>query len=422
MKFPRSQKLYQEALRFFPGGVNSPVRAFGSVGGTPLFIKKGAGAKIYDEDGNSYIDYVMSWGALILGHAAPAVIQAAHTALKSGSSFGAPTQAETALARVISGAIPSIDKMRFVSSGTEATMSAIRLSRGFTGRDKIIKFDGCYHGHGDSLLVKAGSGAATQGIPGSAGVTRGLSRDTLVCPYNDIASFRQLILKYSKDIAAVIIEPVAANMGVVVPEASFLQEVRQLTSRHGIVLIFDEVITGFRFHFGGVQSLQQIKPDLTCLGKIIGGGLPIGVYGGRKEIMDHVAPSGDVYQAGTLSGNPVAVAAGLAALAVLKTKDYAVLDQNAAALCRGLDEHFKGKGVPVTINRAGSLFTVFFTGRHVTDFKTAKAADTKQYARYFWSMLQHGVSLPPSQFEAQFLSFRHSRQDIRATIKALEGV
>ena len=418
MKMDRSKQLYKEASRYFPGGVNSPVRAFGSVGGTPLFIKKGLGSGIMDEDGNRYLDYVMSWGALILGHAAPEVVKAVEAAVKNGSSFGAPTKAETELAKLISQAIPSIQKMRFVSSGTEATMSAIRVSRGFTGRNKIIKFDGCYHGHCDSLLVKAGSGAATQGIPGSAGVTDSLSRDTIVCPYNDTEYFRKTVLKYQKEIACVIVEPVAANMGVVKPFEDFLGEVRCLTAKHGIVLIFDEVISGFRFHFGGVQSLQKINPDLTCLGKIIGGGLPIGAYGGRKDIMDRVEPLGDVYQAGTLSGNPLAVAAGCAALGALKKKNYLALNELTATLCLGLEEQFRSRKVPVSINRAGSLFTVFFTDKPVSDFKTAQHSDTKKYARYFWSMLRQGINLPPSQFEAQFLSFSHTPKDIEATVKA----
>lgn len=421
MKVERSKKFYKEALSYFPGGVNSPVRAFGSVGGTPLFIRKGLGARIQDEDGNSYLDYVMSWGALILGHAAPAVVKAVEGAVKDGSSFGAPTKAETELAKMISRAIPSIEKMRLVSSGTEAAMSAVRLSRGFTGRDKIIKFDGCYHGHGDSLLVKAGSGAATQGIPGSAGVTRGSSRDTLVCPYNDIEYFRKVVLKYPKEIACVIVEGVPANMGVVRPHEDFLGEIRKLTLKHGILLVYDEVISGFRFHFGGVQTLQKIKPDLTCLGKIIGGGLPIGVYGGRKEIMDCVAPLGEVYQAGTLSGNPLAVAAGLAALGALKNKDYTELDQRTATLCLGLAEQFRRNREPVTINRAGSIFTVFFTSKAVTDFKSARRADTAKYAKYFRLMLSHGVNLPPSQFEANFLSFSHTDGDIGLTIDAAGG-
>ncbi len=414
-----SRKLYREACRYFPGGVNSPVRAFGAVGGNPLFIKKGAGARITDADGNTYIDYVMSWGALILGHAAPEVVAAVRKAVGLGSSFGAPTQAESELAQVISKAIPSMERLRFVSSGTEAAMSAIRLSRGFTGRDKIIKFDGCYHGHADSLLVKAGSGAATQGIPGSAGVTASLSRDTMVCPYNDIDTFRKVVIKNAASIACVIIEPVAANMGVVTPDAAFLKEVRDLTARHGIVLIFDEVITGFRFHFGGVQTLQKITPDLTCLGKIIGGGLPIAAYGGKKEIMACIAPSGPVYQAGTLCGNPVAVAAGLAMLKVLKTKNFAALDQRTERLCQGLKERFSRRKINITINRCGSLFTVFFTPGPVTDFTTAKASDTTRYAAYFHTMLKAGINLPPSQFEAQFVSFSHTDKDIAATLRGL---
>ncbi|MBF0618537.1 MAG: glutamate-1-semialdehyde 2,1-aminomutase [Candidatus Omnitrophica bacterium] len=419
MKRSASKKAYQEALKYFPGGVNSPVRAFGSVGGSPLFIKKGAGSKIYDVDGNVYIDLVMSWGALMLGHAAPEVVRAVEDAVKLGSSFGAPTCAETELAKMIRDAVPSIQKMRFVSSGTEATMSAIRLSRGFTGRDKIIKFDGCYHGHGDSLLVKAGSGAATQGIPGSKGVSASLSRDTIVCPYNDIAYFRKVVAKQGKDIACVIVEPVAANMGVVLPGIGFLEEIRALTKKHGIVLVFDEVITGFRIHFGGVQTILNVKPDLTCLGKIIGGGLPIGAYGGRKDIMDHVAPLGGVYQAGTLSGNPVAVAAGIANLKALKKKDYAALNDKTAILCDGLEAAFIKAGVPVTVNRAGSLFTVFFTKGPVDDFKDAKTSDTKRYAKYFWSMLDQRINIAPSQFEAQFLSFSHTDKDIQAILNAL---
>ncbi|MBF0593615.1 MAG: glutamate-1-semialdehyde 2,1-aminomutase [Candidatus Omnitrophica bacterium] len=418
MKMERSKKLYKDASRFFPGGVNSPVRAFGSVGGTPIFIKKGQGSAITDEDGNTYVDYMMSWGALILGHATPEIVKAVETALKNGSSFGAPTKAETELAKVISQAIPSMEKMRFVSSGTEATMSAIRLSRGFTGREKIIKFDGCYHGHCDSLLVKAGSGAATQGIPGSAGVTKPLSRDTIVCPYNDLEYFRKIILKYPKQIACVIVEPIAANMGVVKPYEDFLRGIRKLTQQHGIVLIFDEVISGFRLHFGGIQTLQQIKPDMTCLGKIIGGGLPIGAYGGRKEIMNRIAPLGDVYQAGTLSGNPLAVAAGLAALGALKQKDYTALNERTSRFCLQLAEQFQQNDIPVMINRAGSLFTVFFTSTPVTDFKTAQTSDTKKYAKYFWSMLRQGINLPPSQFEAQFLSFSHDEKDIARTLTA----
>ncbi len=418
MRTTRSKALYQQALRYFPGGVNSPVRAFGSVGGSPLFIKKGKGARIWDEDGNSYIDLVMSWGALLLGHAPAEITRAVARAAASGASFGAPTGAETELAGIIARAVPSIQKMRFVSSGTEATMSAIRLSRGFTGRDKVIKFDGCYHGHADSLLVKAGSGAATQGIPGSAGVSAAISRDTIVCPYNDIEFFRNVVARQGSKIACVIIEPVAANMGVVLPREGFLAEVRRLTARNGIVLIFDEVITGFRLRFGGAQDLFKIKPDLTCLGKIIGGGLPIGAYGGRKDIMDHVAPLGTVYQAGTLSGNPVAVAAGIANLKALGQKDYGALDKKAEAVCRGLQEVFKRKRADVTINRCGSLFTVFFTTAPVNDFASAKHADAKRYARYFWSMLEQGVYLPPSQFEAQFLSFSHTDRDVAAVVAA----
>jgi glutamate-1-semialdehyde 2,1-aminomutase len=420
MNFVRSKKLFRDARRYFPGGVNSPVRAFGAVGGSPLFIKKGRGSTIWDEDGNRFCDYVMSWGALILGHAAPVVVRAVLRAARDGSSFGAPTKAETALANEISRAIPSIKKLRFVSSGTEAAMSAVRLSRGFTQRNLVVKFEGCYHGHADSLLVKAGSGVATLGLPGSAGVTASLSRETIVCPFNDIAYFRRVIARHGRSIACVIIEPVAANMGVVLPREGFLQEVRRLTRRNGIVLVFDEVITGFRLHYGGAQDLYNVEPDLTCLGKVIGGGLPIGAYGGRKDIMSGVAPEGNVYQAGTLSGNPVAVAAGLAALGELKRKDYSAFNRKAEVFAREIGERLKSCGQKVVVNRAGSLFTVFFTDRPVVDFKTARTSDTDLFRRYFWHMLRRGVNLSPSQFEAQFLSFSHSDQDLARTLDALE--
>jgi len=416
MKRLRSRALYKEAQKYMPGGVNSPVRAFKAVGGTPLFIKRGIGSRICDEDGNEFLDYVMSWGALILGHAPAAVARAIAEAGRRGTSFGAPTKAETELAQLITRAFPSIEKMRLVNSGTEATMSAIRLSRGFTGREKLIKFEGCYHGHSDSLLVKAGSGGATFSIPDSAGVPRGVSRDTIVARYNDLDAFSKIVKQRRREIACVIVEPVAANMGVVLPAHGFLSGVRELTARYGIVLIFDEVICGFRLGFGGAQTLYGITPDLTCLGKIIGGGLPIGAYGGREEIMECVAPCGTVYQAGTLSGNPVAVSAGLAVLRALSRLDYGEIEWKTEHLCNGLGERLRSKGARITINRIGSMFTVFFTGAGVTDYRSAKKSDVRAYARFFRAMLEMGVNLPPSQFEANFLSFSHTRADIDETI------
>jgi glutamate-1-semialdehyde 2,1-aminomutase len=413
-----SRKLYGQACDVLVAGVNSPVRAFKAVGGQPVFIKKGLGSHIVDADNNRYVDYCLSWGALILGHAHPAVVNAVKSAAEKGMSFGAPTENETAFAEILCQAVPSMEKVRLVNSGTEATMSAIRLARGFTGKDKIIKFEGCYHGHSDSLLVKAGSGAATFGVPDSLGVTRGVSRDTIVCAYNDIDSASRIIRAKHKEIAAVIVEPVAANMGVVLPNPGFLAALRELTQRHNIILIFDEVICGFRFTFGGVQSLFGVNPDLTCLGKIIGGGMPLAAYGGRKEIMDHLSPLGGVYQAGTLSGNPVAVAAGLAAMKVLKCQNYIELNSLTIELCQVMEDLLKRSRVHSTINRAGSMFTVFFTGKKVSDFASAKTADTRAYARCFRSMLGAGIYTAPSQFEANFLSFAHSDADFRKTIMA----
>ena len=412
MQRRESKKLFQQACKYLVGGVNSPVRAYGAVGRSPIFIKKGKGPRIYDVDNNSYLDLVMSWGALILGHAHPAVLKAINNAGKFGSSFGAPTSAETELARIINCAIPSIEKIRLVSSGTEATMSAIRLARGFTGKDKIIKFAGCYHGHCDSLLVKAGSGATTFGQPDSLGVPRDLSRNTIVIPYNDIDAVCRVIKREHKNIACVIIEPVAANMGVILPKIGFLVGLRELTRKHNIVLIFDEVISGFRFTFGGAQDLFGITPDLTALGKIIGGGLPLAAYGGRKEIMDKLSPLGGVYQAGTLSGNPLAVAAGIATLKELARKDYSKLNETVMYLCQEIECIIRMKKLKLTINRAGSIFTLFFTDRKVCDYASAKMSNTKKYARFFWSMLEHGVNLPPSQFEGNFVSFAHQKRDL----------
>jgi len=418
MNLKRSEKAFKQAVKCLAGGVNSPVRAFKAVGGSPLFIKKANGSKIYDLDNNRYVDYVMSWGAMILGHLHPAVVKSVRGALESGMSFGAPTENETALGRTIINAIPSVEMVRLVNSGTEAAMSAIRLARGYTKRDKIIKFDGCYHGHCDSLLVKAGSGAATFGVSDSAGVTASLSKDTIVLPYNDIEALKKAIKENHKDIACVIIEPVAANMGVVMPEMDFLFCLRELTAKYRIVLIFDEVISGFRFTFGGAQDLFGIKPDLTCLGKIIGGGMPLAAYGGRKEIMGFLSPSGGVYQAGTLSGNPVAVSAGLATLAALSKLDYLELNEKAIELCQVMEDSLRRNNLRFTINRAGSIFTLFFTAEKVRDFKSAKSADTRKYAVYFHKMLEQGIYLAPSQFEANFPSFAHSDEDLRKTVKA----
>jgi glutamate-1-semialdehyde 2,1-aminomutase len=412
MQTRESQKLFQQARKYLVGGVNSPVRAFGAVGRSPIFIKKGKGARVFDVDNNSYLDLVMSWGALILGHAHPAVIKAINKAAQNGSSFGAPTSAETELAGIINCAIPSIEKIRLVSSGTEATMSAIRLARGFTGKDKIIKFSGCYHGHCDSLLVKAGSGATTFGQPDSLGVPRDLIRQTLVIPYNDIDAVCRVIKREHKNIACVIIEPVAANMGVVLPKIGFLVGLRELTRKYNIVLIFDEVISGFRFTFGGAQNLFGITPDLTALGKIIGGGLPLAAYGGRKEIMDKLSPLGGVYQAGTLSGNPLAVAAGIATLKELARNDYGKLNETVMYLCQEMEDIIRMKKLKLRINRAGSIFTLFFTDRKVCDYTSAKTSDPKKYAKFFWSMLERGINLPPSQFEANFISFAHQGRDL----------
>lgn len=421
MNRSRSKVLYKKALRHMVGGVNSPVRAFRSVGGNPVFMRSGAGSRIVDADGNAYVDYCMSWGALVLGHAFPAVVKAVRAAAGDGTSFGASTAAEVELARMICDAVPSMRKVRLVSSGTEAAMSAIRLARGFTGRNKIIKFDGCYHGHSDSVLVKAGSGAETLGIPDSLGVPLGVSRDTIVCPYNDIDAVAAAVKRYHKDIAGIIVEPVAANMGVVLPTPGFLLSLRELTAKHKIVLIFDEVICGFRFTYGGVQSLFCVEPDLTCFGKIIGGGMPLAAYGGRADIMDMLAPSGGVYQAGTLSGNPVAVAAGIAALHELKKRDYIKLNGMAIQMCQVMEDICKRHRVSAVINRAGSMFTVFFTGRRVADLAGAKTSNTGIYAKFFNRMLDRGVYLPPSQFEANFLSFSHSDNDFKATIQAFSG-
>lgn len=419
-----SQRLYSMACSLMPGGVNSPVRAFKAVGGTPVYIKSGRGAHIFDVDGNKYIDYLGSWGPLILGHANPDVLARVKEAMDRGTSFGAPHEGEIRIASLIRELFPSIELVRLVSSGTEATMSAIRVARGYTGRDRIIKFEGCYHGHADCLLAKAGSGAMTLGIPDSLGVPGGTTTHTITLPYNDIDTFKEVVSSSAPEIAAVIIEPVAGNMGVVPPRKGFLEAVRELTEKHNIVLIFDEVITGFRVAAGGAQELYGIRADMTTLGKILGGGFPIGAYGGKKEIMEKVAPLGGIYQAGTLSGNPVAVAAGIATLEILKstTNLYRELEEKGSHLIEGIREVLGRKGLKVTINRVGSMFTLFFTGEEIIDYKTAKSADTGAFARFFHAALEEGLYLPPAQFEAAFLSGAHTGGDIEETIKALERI
>ena len=419
MKISRSIKLFAEAQQLIPGGVNSPVRAFRSVGGQPRFIKRAKGARLYDLDGNTYIDYVLSWGPMILGHAPAPVINAIKKAAGQGTSYGAPTELEVDLARQIRHAFPSMEKIRLVSSGTEAVMSAIRVARGFTRRDSILKFEGCYHGHSDYLLAKAGSGLATLGIPDSLGVPADFAKHTLTAPYNDIRTVQRIVKERGSQLACIILEPIAGNMGVVPPAPDFLQALRQLTIEHDILLIFDEVISGFRVSYGGAQDLYGIKPDLTVLGKIIGGGLPVGAYGGRKEIMDLIAPSGPVYQAGTLSGNPLAVTAGLATLKQLRAKGvYQKLEEHSAALAKGIGEAAKKAGIPITQTRVGSMLTSFFTSGPIVDWNSAKLSDTKRYGQFFHKMLNQGVYLAPSQFEAAFLSTAHSSADIEKTIRA----
>jgi glutamate-1-semialdehyde 2,1-aminomutase len=421
MNQQRSEELFREAQRYLPGGVDSPVRAFKAVGGTPHFIVKGKGSKIYDADGNEFIDYVCSWGPLILGHSHPQVVEAVKKAAERGTSFGAPTELETTLARTISAAVPSVEMLRFVNSGTEATMSALRLARAYTNRDKIIKFAGGYHGHSDGLLVKAGSGAATLGIPDSPGVPSGYSSNTLITSYNDAKSVEQLFDRYPKDIAAVIVEPVAANMGVVPPKPGFLVSLRNLTARFGSLLIFDEVITGFRVAYGGAQILYGVTPDLTCLGKIIGGGLPAGAYGGRREIMEMVAPIGPVYQAGTLSGNPIAMTAGIETLKLLSQSGvYKHLENKAVVLEKGIVEAATKAGINMSISRVASLLTVFFTTNQVVDYETAKKADSASFSKFFHSLLTEGIYWPPSQFEAAFISLSHTDKDIQLTIQAID--
>ena len=419
MQTTNSQRLYEAASRIIPGGVNSPARAWGSVGGNPLFFTSGSGSKITDVDGNSYIDYVCSWGPLILGHSHPPVVEAAQAATLAGASFGAPTEYEVEAARLVVDAVPSIEMVRFVNSGTEASMSALRLARAATGRDMILKFDGGYHGHDDALLVRAGSGLASQGIADSAGVNSKLAADTLVAPYNDLAAVEKIFATYPERIACVIIEPIGGNMGVVPAEPDFLDGLRRITRDDGCLLIFDEVISGFRAAYGGAQEVYGIEPDITCLGKTIGGGFPVGAYGGSKELMSHVAPLGAMYQAGTLSGNPVAMAAGAATMRELaKPGVYEALASKTERLAEGLRGVFAELGVQVTINQVCGMLTVFFGVESVTDMDSASKNDREVFGRFFHAMLANGVYLPPSPFEAWFVSLAHSDQDIDATIEA----
>jgi len=415
----RSQELFARAKAVIPGGVSSPVRAFKAVGGEPPFIARAQGARVFDEDGRAYVDYVGSWGPMILGHAHPEILHAIANAAARGTSFGAPCSLEVELAERVVRLMPSIEKLRFVSSGTEATMSALRLARGFTGRRKILKFDGCYHGHADSLLVAAGSGVATLGIPGSPGVPEGTVADTLVAPFNDTAAVEAVVAAHGEDLAAVIVEPVCGNMGTVGPRPGYLQALRDITRRHRTVLIFDEVMTGFRLALGGAQQLYGVEPDLTCLGKIVGGGLPAAAYGGRADIMAAVAPEGPVYQAGTLSGNPLAMAAGCVVLDRLCRPDtYQALERTSATLEAGLRSAADGAGAQVTINRVGSMITVFFCEGPVLDYSGARRSDTARFGRFFHAMLERGVYLPPAQFEAAFVSLAHGEAEIEETARA----
>lgn len=419
MKTTRSQKLFAVAQHYIPGGVNSPVRAFRSVGGQPRFVQRAKGSRIYDVDGNSYIDYVLSWGPMILGHAPPTVVKALQRAAAKGTSYGAPTELEVRLAQMIRNAFPSMGKVRLVSSGTEAAMSAIRVARAFTKRDAILKFEGCYHGHGDYLLAKAGSGLATLGIPDSPGVPADFAKHTLTAPYNDLRAVRQLVAQHADHLAAIIVEPIAGNMGVVPPAPDFLAGLREVTREYGLLLIFDEVISGFRVAYGGAQTLYGVTPDLTVLGKIIGGGLPVGAYGGRKEIMDLIAPMGPVYQAGTLSGNPLAVTAGIETLKRLRSPGlYKKLEERSGRLAQGLGEATRKAGVDLYQTRVGSMMGLFFTKGPVVDWSSAKQSDTQRYAKFFHRMLEQGVYFAPSQFEAAFLSTAHSSADIEKTIRA----
>ena len=419
MTLERSKRLLAAAEKVIPGGVNSPVRAFRAVGGEPPFIARGNGPYLWDEDGNRYVDYVLSWGPLILGHAHPAVVEALCNAASRGTSYGAPTALETELAELVIEMVPSVEMVRFVNSGTEATMSALRLARAYTGRPKIIKFEGCYHGHGDMLLVQAGSGVATLGLPDSPGVPPGAAADTLTAPFNDLSAVEAIFHQFPEEIAAVILEPVAGNMGVVPPVTGFLEGLRSLTEAHGALLIFDEVMTGFRVALGGAQELYGIEPDLTTLGKVIGGGLPVGAYAGKREIMEMVAPAGPMYQAGTLSGNPLAMTAGLVTLRELRQPGvFQALVAQTERLCRGIGQAAAEAGVPVFQTQVGTMFCTYFTEGPVTDYSSAKRSDTAAFGRFFQAMLQAGIYLAPSQFEAGFTSTAHTSDVIEATVTA----
>ncbi|WP_046215716.1 glutamate-1-semialdehyde 2,1-aminomutase [Paenibacillus wulumuqiensis] len=412
----RSRTAFEEAKQYIPGGVNSPVRAFKTVGLTPVYVDRGEGSRLYDIDGNVFIDYVGSWGPLIMGHAHPDVVRALQEATVKGTSFGAPTEIETRMAKLVAERVPSIDIVRMVSSGTEATMSAIRLARGYTKRDKILKFEGSYHGHGDSLLIKAGSGVATLGLPDSPGVPESVASNTVTVPYNDLESVRLAFERFGEDIACIIVEPVAGNMGVVPPATGFLEGLREVTSQYGSLLIFDEVMTGFRVHMNCAQGRYGVTPDLTCLGKVIGGGLPVGAYGGKREIMEQIAPTGPIYQAGTLSGNPLAMTAGYTTLSLLTPEVYARLEQISARLQEGFEANAREAGIPLTINRVGSMVCPFLTEGPVTNYDTAKVSDMDMFKRYFGAMLDRGISVAPSPFEGMFVSGVHSDEDIEQTI------
>src|SRR2546421_7505116 len=421
LNLAHSHALFAEAQMLLPGGVNSPVRAFHAVGGEPVFIDRALGPYLYDVDGNRYLDYVQSWGPMILGHAHPEVLQAVVQASKRGFSFGAPTQAENELAGLVIDSVPSLEMVRFVNSGTEATMSALRLARAYTGRNKLIKFSGCYHGHADMLLVQAGSGVATMGLPDSPGVPPEATGNTLIAPYNDSAAVEELFRTYPQEIAAIIVEPIAANMGLVLPLPGFLEKLRKLTREYGALLIFDEVMTGFRVALGGMQERVSITPDLTCLGKIIGGGLPVGAYGGRREIMEQVAPVGTMYQAGTLSGNPLAMAAGIATLSEMrKPGQYGELERKSQLLGENMERVLHDTGLGLQFVRLGAMFCLYFTPEPVIDYATAKTSNTAQFAQYFWYMLAHGIYLPPSQFEACFISLALNDEMIEETVKNVE--
>jgi glutamate-1-semialdehyde 2,1-aminomutase len=416
--FERSIANYSEAVKVIPGGVNSPVRAFKSVKMNPVFVERGFGSKLVDVDGNEYIDYIGSWGPLILGHAHPKVVQAIKETAEKGTSFGVPTELETKMAKLVSERMPSVEIVRMVNSGTEATMSALRLARAYTGRNKILKFEGSYHGHSDSLLIKAGSGVATLGLPDSPGVPENTAQHTLTVPYNDLESVKLVFERFGEDMAAVIVEPVAGNMGVVPPEPGFLEGLRELTEQYGTVLIFDEVMTGFRVGYHSAQGRYGVMPDLTTMGKVIGGGLPVGAYGGKREIMEKIAPVGPVYQAGTLSGNPLAMAAGYATLTEMTPEAYEELERKGQKLEEGLRKNAEEAGIPFHINRVGSMLCFFFTGERVVSYTQAKMADTDRFAEYFRYMLEEGVLIPPSQFEGMFLSTAHTDEDLERTIEA----